>query len=117
MVISENWKEELDLYHWKMMQLEQCIEYESFEGTYRYGFPNGIRVTSNTTNQEGKYCFFWIKAHVENSVAITNRLGSIQYKRTKLRGAKESDLRLDGHCPTKGVLLELLWNIYSIGSD
>lgn len=115
LVVSENWKEEIDLHFWKMMKLERCIENILYVGPQErpvYQFPNGIQFTESS-GYGRKFYSFEIKAHIEYSAVITNRLGSISHKSR----TEDTTFKVKGGCNNKGEFLDLLWDIYSIGSN
>ena len=107
MAKGENWKEELDLYFWKMMKIERCIR-SVYTTLHEYRFPNGIVFKTRPSGNR-----FDIEAHVEYSGEITNRLGKIWHTSS----TKKNQLKVNGECPNRGILLDLIWDIYSIGSD
>ena len=106
MEVTQEMRNELALHNWRMMKLERCRA--TWGMGENYVFPNGIGVSMYLGKRPVK-----IQAHVEQAREVESLVGGMEYTRKAKKG------RIEFSVPfvTRGVYLDLLWDLYTIGSE
>ena len=106
MELSEKMRDEVVLHSWKMMKLDRCKVTRGIIDNYL--FPNGITVNWNLAWKSIR-----IKSNVEQAREVESFMGSRDYKKKSKKGIIEFNVQYS----TRGEYLDMLWGLYSVGSD
>lgn len=106
MELSEKMRDEVVLHSWKMMKLERCKMTRGLVDNYI--FPNGISVYWHYGVRPLK-----VISTVEQARVVESFMGDQDYKKKNKKGMIEFSVQYSN----RGMFLDMLWNIYSIGND
>ena len=108
MEVSEKMRDEVVLHSWKMMKLDRCrVAWGTFEN---FRFPNGITVTI-------RIALGGRPIKVKSTVEQAREVESVMSGRDYRMKAKKEKIEFSVQYSSRGDYLDLLWDLYSAGSD